>query len=227
VIGVIEYYSQPSGNHRSSYSPGQLFWAPIPFVTDVTPKRLRLDYFDPTKPRNSNFTLESTDFRQSVNEGDSPLRHLGLSQDEVLIANPFKKRPAIILSDHLRRLDDAVQHNPGYMVVPCYSLHDESGNYKQWLNRDIILRAKAYQYPNIFYLPASSELDFPESFARMDRVQFVRIEHLEHRPVILTSDAIGLLREWFYHYLGCPLLNPALEKFIETTSTKLSGILPE
>ena len=227
MIDVIEYYSKPSKTYRSEYAPGQFFWAPIPFIPDVSPKRLRLDYLDPDKSSNTSFTLERTDFKHQAYEQDQPLRHLGLSRDDVLIANPFKKRPVIILSDNLRRPDDIVQQYSGYMVVPCYSLHDESGNYKRWLNRDVILRAKGYQYPNIFYLPTSSELDIPESFARLDRVQFVRIEHLEHRPCILTSDAIGLLREWFFHYLGCPLLNPALEEYIKITSIKLSSILSD
>lgn len=227
MIGVIEYYSQLSKDYRSSYAPGQLFWAPISFVLDEFPNRLKLDYFDPAKPHNANFTLDRTDFRQAPYEQDQSLRHLGLSQSDVLIANPFKKRPVVVLSDHLTRPDDAVQQYTGYMVSPCYSLHDDSGNYKQWLNRDIILRAKAYQYPNIFYLPASAEFTLPESFVRLDRVQFVRIEHLEARPAMLSSDATGLLREWFYHYLGCPLLNPALEKFIEATAAKLSEILPK
>lgn len=226
MIGAVEYYAQPPADYRTNYAPGQLFWAPIPFVPDLLPNRLRLDFFDPANPHNANFTIERTDFGQVPYEKDPSLRHLGLAQSEVLIANPYKKRSVVVLSDHLTRPDDAVQQYTGYMVAPSYSLHDEAGNYRQWLNRDIILRARAYQYPNIFYLPESTELALPEAFVRLDRVQFARIEHLEHRPAMLTSDATGLLREWFYHYLGCPLLNPALEKFIETTASKLTKILP-
>jgi hypothetical protein len=129
VINVIEYYSQPSEDYRSQYAPGQFFTAPIPFVIDEFPYRLRLDYFDPAKPHNANFTLHGTDFRQSPYEQDPPLRHLGLFQSDVLIANPFKKRPVLLLSDHLTRPDDVVQQYTGYLVAPCYSLHDKSGNY--------------------------------------------------------------------------------------------------
>jgi len=222
MIGVIDYYVRPAAGYRDTYEPGQFFYAPIPFVPSERPNRLKLDYFDPENPRNASFTLSRTDYSKVPYETDSSLRHLGLSRDEILVAIPVKKRPTILLSEHLTRPTDRVQRYSGYVVAPCYSLHDEAGNYKNWLTKEIILRAKAYQYKNIFYLPESRDHSLPEMFARFDRIQFIRTEHLEPIPVSLSDEATALIREWFYHFFGCPLFNPALEEYISTAADKLS-----
>jgi hypothetical protein len=221
VIGVIEYYVRPAADYRTSFHPGQIYWAPIPFVLKRDPDRLRLESAHPDNPYNASFTIERTDILSHAPGTDPPLRNYGIASDEIFIANPYKKRPAVLLSEPLPRQTDEAQQYDGYLVAPLYSLHDEAGNYKRWATREMAQRAMANQYPNLFYMPPSSELAIPESVARIDRLQFVRLEHLAPRPAALTPDATGLLREWSYHYLGCPLLNAALEQYIMTAARKI------
>ena len=58
----------------------------------------------------------------------------------------------------------------------------------------------------------------------MNGIQFVRFDHLMPRPVSLTGIALNLLKYWTYHFLGPPLFNNALEKFIEDMGSKIDTI---
>jgi len=80
--------------------------------------------------------------------------------------------------------------------------------------------------PNVFYLPASDEFGIQESFARLDRIQFVRTDHLMPRPVKLTDKAADILRQWTWNYLGLSItLDPALEEYIKAAAKRLGETL--
>jgi hypothetical protein len=222
VIGVIDYYQQPPRDYRINLGPGQICHASVPFVLDVKPHRLRLDYHDYEKPGNSNYILERTCFENFYPQDDSSLRHLGLESDEFLLAYGCKRRPVILLSDFLSREDSDASLYSGFSVVPCYTIHDPAGNYKQHVTFELVLQAQAYQLKNVFYLPESDEFGLQTSFARLDRLQFVRSEHLFPNPVVLTDKALDLLRQWAWNYFGLPtILDPALETFIEKAKKEL------
>ena len=225
MIGVVDYYEKPSRQYRDTYLPGQIYWAPIPFVSNEKPKRLRLDHHDPERPKNDTYTLLETDVTTFDGQSDQPLRHLELASDDLLLVTPFKKRPVILMTGPPGSPSDIVANYSGFLVVPCYSIRDQAGNYKPWVTREIILRSKAYQLDSVFYLPSSDEFGMSESLARLDRIQFVRIDHLMPRPVSLTETALNLLKDWTYHFLGAPLFNDALEEFIEDVGARIDTIL--
>ena len=215
MIGVFEYYRNVRKEAREAFSSGTFCWTPIPFVHVSEPNRLRLDFFDEDKPHNASYTLERTLPREFDPRDDKPLRHLNLASDEFLLATPHKFRPSIIITETLGGSSTLIETSSGVFVVPVFSLHDAGGNYKWWASEEVVLRAQAYQLRNAFYLPVSEKFRIGESLARFDRMQFVRLDHLVAMPVALTSKMQEIFLDWAYHFLGCPILNPALEEFIE------------
>jgi hypothetical protein len=223
MIGVIEYYQPPPREYRSDFKPGQICYAPIPFVLDCKPRRLRIDYHNPENPSNTSYVLEQTDLQSYNPNNDPSLRFLGLLSDEFLLSVGYKKRPVVLISDPLTDPENTTANYSGYLVAPCYSLCNSVGDYKPKITRKIILQSQAYQISNIFYLPKSEEYSMQEAFVRLDRIQFVRMEQLSPIPTILTPKAIELLRQWAWKYLGMPaLLDPALEEYIKTAATKIT-----
>lgn len=113
------------------------------------------------------------------------------------------------------------------MVTSLYTTTNEAGDLKDYIDREMILRAQAYQFENVFYLPESKEFDMKESFARLDRMVFVNANTIRPKPICLSDDALELLREWTWKCFGFPLegLNPALDKFIEKAAKDLENRL--
>ncbi len=219
MIGVVEYYEPPPHDYREAYLPGQICRAPIPFTLTERPTRLRLDYHDEATPQNSTFTLERTDLSTFSPADDPRLRFLNLTADNFLLSAACKFRHIAIISDPITDPSHNVAGYSGFIVAPLYTLHDPAGNYKRYITYEIVLRAQAYQLKNVFYLPASDEHGLKESFARLDRIQFVRSDHLFPKPVRLTEKATDLLRQWTWNFLGLSVvLDPALEQFIRAAA---------
>lgn len=219
--GVIDYYQRPPDNYRKIITAGLFCIAPIQFVLDKEPSRLRLDYYDPAKPHNVNYTLEETDIPNFDPISDPSIRNLGLPSDNFLLAVGYKLRFCIIVSDPLSNAPYPSPIDQGFIVIPLYSVHDPAGNYKTYISRDITLLAQAYQLNNTFYLPESEEHGVKESFARLDRIQFVRSDHLIPKPIMLTEKAIDLLRQWIGYYHGIPILDPALEEYMRRAKDQI------
>jgi hypothetical protein len=79
------------------------------------------------------------------------------------------------------------------MVLPIYG-------FDQFDERDR-RRTSAYEFTNVFYLPAHERPTFDEGFARLDQVQPVARAHLcRHRGLKLSADAVDALLEWFMRY---------------------------
>ena len=177
MIGIIDYYEKPPDDYRESYYPGLFCRAPVPYFLDQNPHRIKVDFFDPANPNNANYKFERTDFSAYDPRNDPPLRHLGLDTDGFLLSVGYKFRPCIILSDPLSVEPYSSPGDQGFLVVPLYSIHDPAGNFKTYINREMVLHAQAYQLNNVFYLPSSDEFDIHESFARVDRIEFAKLEH--------------------------------------------------
>ena len=69
-------------------------------------------------------------------------------------------------------------------------------------SQTFIDRVKAYMYWQLFYPPPGRNGRIRESFVRLDRIQPVHRELLDHMPVRLSEAVIGLLRDWIRVYMG-------------------------
>jgi hypothetical protein len=222
--GVIEYYEAPPPDYKEVFCAGLICRVPIPFVLGKPQNRILLDYQDIKNPANCNYRLENTDLSDYDPRKDKPLRHLNLDADSFLLANGYKFRPCVILSDPIKS-EFRAPGDQGFLVVPLYSVHDPAGAYKDYIDREMVMRAQAYQFNNIFYMPESSPFDIRESFARVDRIEFVKLEHFSPKPVKLTAKAIDLLRQWAWYYQGCPILDNSLEEYMAKARTELDARL--
>jgi hypothetical protein len=210
--GVIEYYEALHHDDREDFYAGLICRVPIPFVLGYPQKRIILDHKDQNNPANCNYRLENTDLSDFNPRDDQSLRHLNLDSDSFLLSNGYKYRHCVILSDPLTS-EFRTPGDQGFLVVPMYSTHDPAGVYKNYIDREMVIRAQAYQLNNVFYMPESSPFDIHESFARVDRIEFAKIEHIFPKSVKLTAKAIDLLRQWAWYYQGCPILDSSLEEY--------------
>jgi hypothetical protein len=219
--GVIDYYERPPRDYRENLAPGLLCTAAIPWALEIHPNRIRVDFLDPKNPANANYVFETTDLSGYDPANDKPLRHLALDSENFILAIPYKFRPCILLSEPRPEELYPIPGNQGFLVVPLFSILNANDEYHSQINRETVLRAQAYQLSNIFYLPASDEFDVQESFARLDKIEFVRVEHLFPKPTQLTPTANDLLRQWAWFYQGCPILDPALEVYMDKAKEEL------
>lgn len=217
--GAIEFYSAPPADYRKELRPGAICRAPIPFLLTDSPNRIVLTAHDVANPLDSWYTLESTDLENFDPARDKPLRHLRMNQDQFLLAVPSKLRPCILLSDPLVAPDS---QDVGFSVVPLYSVRDAAGNYRPQYTFETVLKAQAYQIPNLFYLPEDADFSMHETVARLERIQFVREPHLLPRPAVLTDRALDLLRQWTANYFGMDVcLSGALQQYMEVAAKEL------
>ncbi len=207
----FEFYQDPGADYRSRCEPGQFFWAPVPYLPpDVQVRALRLDYYDPAKPHNASFIVETVDiatFRPG--EDLKPLEPFRLASDEFILCLTYKIRPVIVLSRTAPRWQDSRRkHDDNYIVLPIYSVKDRAGNYR--FSEEFLLKVQAYQYCTLFYLPEDIEYDVNESLVRLDRALAVPRDFLRPRKAMLTEDALFFLSRWLHYYLGDDL-DPILE----------------
>jgi hypothetical protein len=81
-----------------------------------------------------------------------------------------------------------------YLCAPIYGGNQFSENIRK--------RVRAYEFPNLFYLPESKAPIFEEGFVRLDEIQAIRRDHLRRRrPTRLSPDAMAAVEEWLYYYL--------------------------
>jgi hypothetical protein len=222
MIGIIEYFQRPDENFRRNIIPGNICLSPIQFTLYDKPIRLKINAYDANKPSNTTFCLEKTDLNRFDPREESSLRYWGLESDDYLLAVGCKTRPSIILSEPITEHAHNIIGFSGYLVAPIYSIYNASGDYKKHITRELVIRVQAYQAKNLFYLPSSDEFGLGESFVRLDRIQFVRLDHMSPRPVCLTERALDILRQWSWNYLGISaILDPALDEYIKIAATKI------
>lgn len=129
----------------------------------------------------------------------APIHSLKLESSEGLVAAKTKKdRPVVILggmraseplagSDRTELLDSAI-------CVPIYG----GDQFREGTR----LRIRAYEFENLFYLPADPALRFDEGFARLDHAQpLLRTQLTKHRGLKLSDAALEALAEWYMFFV--------------------------
>lgn len=80
-------------------------------------------------------------------------------------------------------------------------------------------RIRAWEYPNLFYLPESKVPRFDEGLVRFDHMQAVRRTDLRNRrSAKLSEDALAAMEEWLFFYLTGRMPKDSL---IESLRTQL------
>ncbi len=225
MIGEIEYFRRLKGPYRELFEPGQIFLAPVTFALADNPSRVLLEHDDRQNPRNNLYSVVPTDLSRYNANDDPPLRALNMKSGEFLLAVPHKLRPTILLSNQIIH-SAAIGGTDGFVLLPMYSLRDESGNYKTAVTEEFLIKLQGYQYNSLFYVPEDADVGLAEGYVRLDRPQFCRGRHLRHMPVALTTDALYILRQWFWHYFGGPLdevVTDLIDRATKAVNARLAG----
>ena len=204
MIGVLraeEYYTplRAGGILGQLYRIGQVFWAPSMFLLDNHRRYIVGNTYNGRA--GEQYAIEQVDLSTEFDQPREMSHTLGIRSDERALVVGAKRRPVILLSKAAASWSDGRRrHDDCYLVVPVYSFsRDETrGSY----SAAFIDRVKGYMYWQLFYLPTGDNGRIREGFARLDRIQVVHRELLRQMPVMLSEDALELLRDWVRVYLG-------------------------
>lgn len=156
---------------------------------------LLLSNFDPTEARDPEFLI--TGRNENIFQ-HPPLKRYKLENGEAFILGKAKwGRPVVVLA---ARGSD-VFAGPGtadpldtVLCAPVYGADQ--------FPEPIRARIRAYEFPNLFYLPANPSPSFGEGFVRFDHVQAIKRDRLRsRRPVMLSEDSRRALEEWLIYYM--------------------------
>ena len=89
---------------------------------------------------------------------------------------------------------------PEFSAAPVYSFGGDET--KLTYSQAFIEHVKAYEYWQLFYLPEYTPARIRDGFVRLDRIQAVHKNLLEHIPLMLSDVAQDLLLSWIRVYLG-------------------------
>ena len=231
MIGVLrpdEYYTPLGQGTLSSqlYEIGQFFWAPSLFLLDNNRRQAVKSSY--SEGSGEQFRLDPVDLRTEFNQPGDIIHPLGIRTDERSLVIGAKRRPVIVLSQAAERWSDAQRRQDDcYLVAPVYTFSGDDTRVSY--SPAFIDRVKGYVYWQFFYLPPRGNTGgngrIRESFVRLDRIQVVHKDLLDHRPVRLSDQVMALLREWIRVYMGENLqdVNDILFDYREDATRQLSG----
>ena len=204
MIGLLkpeEYYTAPGqGTLRNQfYQIGQFFRAPSLFLLDNHRRQAVKSTY--SESAGDQFRLDPVDLQTEFNQPGDINHPLGIRTDERALVIGAKRRPVIVLSQATAKWSDGRRRQEdSYLVAPVYSF--DGDDTKLSYSQTFIDRVKAYMYWQLFYLPPGGNRRIREGFVRLDRIQAVHRELLDHMPIRLSDDVIGLLRDWIRVYMG-------------------------
>ena len=205
MIGVLsadEYYTRMRQGPvlAQLYEIGQFFRAPSLFLFgEPRPLLVRSSYSRAI----ADYEYRIEQMRQP-GEFDTPQEPnvtLGTRSDERAVIVRAKNRPVILMSKPVvRQRDSGRRQDECFLVAPMYSFGGDET--KLAYSQAFVERVKGYVYWQLFYLPEGGGSRIREGFVRLDRIQVVHKDLLEHMPVMLSDDTQLLLRDWIRVYLG-------------------------
>jgi hypothetical protein len=195
VHGLIDYYSVahpdagPDDIGRGDIFESQPAYVPADFG-------LRLTNVGESGEDEPGFELCGR--TQDIFQHPPTRRFGGLAYGEALVVAKAKwARPVVVLAQGGKSLlagPDKARATGTHLCAPIYGADQFSANIRR--------RLRAYEFPNLFYLPASEWPHFGEGFVRFDHVQAIRQSHLRNRSdAALSHEATAALDDWLVHYL--------------------------
>jgi hypothetical protein len=193
--GIIDPFYQPAPiGHPDDIDRGEMYEDQPVYM----PARwgLRLSNFDPTEVRDPD--LEVSGRTEDIFRNHPPLKRYNLRHNEAFVVGKAKwARPVLILArpgfDVFARPDIA-SASESFLCAPILG----SDQYSEKLRQ----RIRAYEFPNLFYLPESKNPFFREGFLALDQMQAIHKNHLRNRKKIkLSDDALAALDEWLIFYV--------------------------
>jgi hypothetical protein len=194
VHGLIEPFYDRVGRDEQAVEPGHIY-ADQPIY--LPPRHgVVISRLDPRDDRELGFKIGA---RTTQIFQHAPIKSLGLKSSEGFVAAKTKRdRPLIVLgglraqeplagSGRAQLLDAAI-------CVPIYGADQFEEGFRR--------RVRAYEFENLFYLPAHASPRFDEGFVRLDHAQpVVHNQFAQHRGIRLSAAALEALLEWYVHFI--------------------------
>lgn len=210
IIDKDEYYASLKSDEGGAMKLGQFYFTHVVYPQDY-PQILRLIKYNPKEESKSTFTIKHY---SSGDEHHYPIKELNLRKDEMHYIYTGKIRLIIVLgyvesewlgSDKLQKI---------LLCAPVFS-------FKPAHNQEMVIRTQAFDFPNLFYFPASPNGCSQESAVRFEMVQPIMSGYLQpfynrlnNKPIMLSEIAYRLLVVHLIKFLCGEIIDKDINKEI-------------
>jgi hypothetical protein len=210
VHGLIEpFYDEAPKGQPNKIQRGQIYDDQPVYM--LARHGIRITRVDPMDDRNVEYEITGRTediFSHAPLVGPPPL-----ADGEAFIVGKAKlRRPVIVLAGEGFELfagPNVAKPSDTFVCAPVFG----GDQYEEEMRK----RVRAYEYPNLFYLPESKVPLFREGMVRFDHLQAIRRDHLRNRArAQLSADALLALEDWLYHYLTGRLSSDSLISLYRT-----------
>ena len=189
--------------NQKEFAFGQFFWAAMYYPHQLLqiwrPANVHQQYHTAT---NFNITTNPSDaFKRPLPYSDPPL-----AANEEFLALKAKRRPVVLIQPPDESLQEVPKVSMGIRVVrhlcvvaPVFGLINPEGYSRA--PEEFLSRVRRLEYPQFCFLAASGPLT-EDSLLRLDEVQSVAIQNLEHTGFCLSPEALAFFRSQVSFFMG-------------------------
>ncbi len=177
------FYKELDSRERISFLPGQIYSGLAIYPTYV-PKILEIVKTD---PKENILEVKISPFSSNI-KPHYPIKAIELEQDEFLFIYPGKTRPVIISGYTEAKWLNQDKPQILYLCVPIFT-------FKNRHPQEMVIKAQAFQYSSLFYMPQDIVGLDEESAARLDLIQPITTGALQpfmspnRKPLALSDEA--------------------------------------
>jgi hypothetical protein len=192
------YYKTLPSTAGWAKQPGQLYYAHSAYPPEY-PEILKPERIEPRDATKSRFYLKP------FSDGDEhhiPSKELGLEDDELYYVYTGKRRLVAVLGCCEQTWYREERKQIILLCAPVFS-------FKPRHSQEFILRAQAFDFPNLFYLPPGNDGCTDESAARFEYIQPIAasclnpaLGLLSRQPISLSEQARDLMLVHLSRFLG-------------------------
>ncbi|MGB3340139.1 MAG: hypothetical protein WBB37_01490 [bacterium] len=203
---IDKYYESLARGEGSAKKPGQLYYTHVVYPHDY-PRILKQIQYDPKNESKSTFTMK---YYSDGDEKHYPVKELKLRDGELYYILKGKKRLVIVvgyIECHWIKKDEPQEV---LICAPVFS-------FKPYHSQEMVIKAQAFDYPNLFYLPPNPYGCYNESAVRYEMIQPIMsgylqpfYDRLNNNPAILTTEAYRLLLVHLVRFLSNEIIDSKL-----------------
>jgi hypothetical protein len=192
---ITPFIVEGAPTNQKDFAFGQFFWAAMYYPHQ------RLEIWRPANVHQQYHI--ATDFNIKTSPPDAFRRALPytsppLATNEEFLALRAKKRPVVLIQPPDESLNEVPKVSMGIKVVrhlsvvaPVFGLTNPEGYSRA--SEEFLSRVRRLEYPQFCFLAAGGPLT-EDSLVRLDEVQSVAIQNLEHTGFSLSPEALAFFR---------------------------------
>ena len=195
------FYSPKAASDQKKFTFGQVFRAPVYY-----PHQL-LEIWRPTDVHQRLHTASNFNIKTGLTDAfkrDLPYSFPPLRTDEEFMAIRAKKRPVVLIQppDHSLAEVKGVSIKLARhlcVVAPAFSLEDSAGYQKA--TEEFRNRVRRLDYPQFLFVPKGGPMEY-DSMVRLDELQSIAIQHLEHTGYSLSPEVLAMFKSQVGFYMA-------------------------